>query len=96
MDEKELLLSNIEDISKWVLFPDFERVEWINEIIKQFWPKISHMVVKLVKDFEPSIQQNQMLRNFKFEKLNFGKIVSISRKWNLRILIISLFYRHHA
>jgi len=29
---------NVEDLPSWVFFPDKERAEWMNSILKQLWP----------------------------------------------------------
>jgi Ca2+-dependent lipid-binding protein len=75
LDEKKVLLNKLEDIPSWVLFPDFERAEWLNEILKQFWPKINHVVLQIVKELEPKLQRIELMKNFKFDKIHFGKIV---------------------
>ena len=76
MDEKDAIYSRLDEIPAWVLFPDYERCEWFNKIFNQLWPRINNIVLKSVKDFEPILQQNPILRNFAIKKVDFGKIVS--------------------
>ena len=35
---------NTEDLPSWVFFPDKERAEWINSIMKQLWPYVNEYV----------------------------------------------------
>lgn len=76
MDDKDGIYSRLDEIPAWVLFPDYERCEWINKIINQLWPRINNIVLKSLKDLEPVLQQNPILRNFTIKKVDFGKIVS--------------------
>ncbi|KAG5667149.1 hypothetical protein PVAND_015146 [Polypedilum vanderplanki] len=74
MDERDIILSRLDEIPTWVLFPDYERVQWLNKIIKHFWPTVNYFVVNLVKDIEPILHQQNMLRTFKFQKIDLGQI----------------------
>lgn len=76
MDEQDAIYSRLDEIPAWVLFPDYERCEWINKIISQLWPRINNIVLKTLKDLEPVLQQNKILRNFTIKKIDFGKVVS--------------------
>lgn len=78
LNEKDTLLARLDEIPAWVLFPDFERSEWINKIVTQLWPRINDILLKSLRDFEPILQQNKILRTFEFKKVNLGKIVSIA------------------
>uniref|UniRef100_UPI00398E3788 extended synaptotagmin-3-like n=1 Tax=Pristiophorus japonicus TaxID=55135 RepID=UPI00398E3788 len=64
-----------QDLPAWVHFPDIERVEWLNKIVKQAWPYFGMYLEKLFKDkIEPSIcGSNVCLKTFAFAKLNFGE-----------------------
>ena len=77
MNEQDAIYSRLDEIPAWVLFPDYERCEWINKIINQLWPRINNIVLKSLKDLEPVLQQNQILRNFTIKKVDFGKVVSM-------------------
>ncbi|XP_067891245.1 extended synaptotagmin-3-like [Heterodontus francisci] len=75
-DEKFVITNEIkQDLPAWVHFPDIERVEWLNKIIKQAWPYFGMYLEKLFKDnIEPSIcGSNVCLKTFAFAKLNFGE-----------------------
>ncbi|XP_071513243.1 extended synaptotagmin-2-B isoform X7 [Panulirus ornatus] len=60
----------------WVTFPDMERVEWLNKIIRQLWPYAGHYVQDLCKfSIEPSMRtalEEYKLSGFKFEKIILG------------------------
>ena len=38
-------LDKAKDFPPWVFSPDFERAEWINQIMKSVWPKVEEMLV---------------------------------------------------
>ncbi|XP_060683138.1 extended synaptotagmin-3-like isoform X2 [Hemiscyllium ocellatum] len=75
-DEKFVITNEIkQDLPAWVHFPDIERVEWLNKIVKQAWPYFGMYLEKFFKDnIEPSIcRSNVCLKTFNFAKLNFGE-----------------------
>ncbi|XP_072329273.1 extended synaptotagmin-3-like [Scyliorhinus torazame] len=75
-DEKFVITNEIkQDLPPWVHFPDIERVEWLNKIVKQAWPYFGMYLEKFFKDnIEPSIcGSNVCLKTFTFAKLNFGE-----------------------
>lgn len=63
-----------------VYFPDIERCEWLNRILKQVWPNANHYAKALLKDMiEPNVQKalaGFKLNNFKFDRMVLGTIVS--------------------
>ena len=34
----------VDELPSWVYFPDKERAEWLNNIIKQLWPNVNTYV----------------------------------------------------
>jgi len=61
-----------------VFFPDIERAEWINRIIKQAWPYANKYLDKAIfRDVMiPMIRgTSSALSDFSFEKLDLGEIV---------------------
>ncbi|CRK99353.1 CLUMA_CG012752, isoform A [Clunio marinus] len=72
--ESHLILSRLDDIPAWVIFPDVERAEWINTIFKHLWPKINLIVEKKLRDYQMTINEHESFKKFKFEKINLGKI----------------------
>ena len=63
---------NTEDLPSWVFFPDKERAEWLNNIIKQLWPYLEEFVRNtLFQKVEPLVEKalkRYKLSPFKFEK----------------------------
>ncbi|XP_067127091.1 extended synaptotagmin-2 [Centruroides vittatus] len=76
-DEKGVILARLEDLPSWVFFPDIERAEWVNKIMRQLWPFVGHYVKNLLKEsVERSIRESLPLymRSFVFEKIILGDI----------------------
>lgn len=61
-----------------VYFPDIERCEWVNRILKQVWPNANHFAKGLIKNtIEPNVQKalaNYKLNSFKFDRMILGTI----------------------
>lgn len=56
--EQEVLGSALKHFPAWVSFPDFERTEWINDILKQLWPSFDGYATFFIVNFiEPEIQR---------------------------------------
>ena len=65
-----------------VFFPDVERAEWINRIIKQAWPYANKYLDKAIFHdiMIPMIRgTSPALADFSFEKLDLGEIVCCKR-----------------
>ncbi|KAJ8965165.1 hypothetical protein NQ314_004308 [Rhamnusium bicolor] len=76
--EQDIILANIAELPAWVYFPDVERAEWINKIIKQLWPNVNHYVHDLIKDtIEDKLKINlekYALKGFKFQRIILGSV----------------------
>jgi len=63
---------NAEDLPSWVYFPDKERAEWVNSILKQLWPYVNDYVRHtLFYTVEPAVEKalkGYKLSPFKFER----------------------------
>lgn len=80
LDEKGCILARMEDLPSWVYFPETERVEWVNKILRQLWPYVGTYVKEMLKEtMEPSIRESlpSYLQSFRFEKIILGDIVSL-------------------
>lgn len=66
---------NGQQLPAWVNFPDVERVEWINKIVKQMWPYFGMYMEKLFQEkIEPLVRaSNDHMKAFTFTKVNFGE-----------------------
>ncbi|XP_068081288.1 extended synaptotagmin-2 isoform X2 [Anabrus simplex] len=77
-NEREVILARVDDLPSWVYFPDVERVEWVNRIIRQVWPNVNHFAKALLKDtIEPRVRDSLAeynLNGFRFEKMVLGGI----------------------
>lgn len=76
LSERDTLVQRLDDIPTWVIFPDYERVEWLNKILKKMWPHVDKIVVEKMLELEPVLQQNPMLQSLIFGKISLGKLVS--------------------
>jgi Ca2+-dependent lipid-binding protein len=51
INERDLILSRLDDLPYWVTFPDYEKTEWLNRILKKLWPcavdKLNDLVSKI-------------------------------------------------
>ena len=77
-DEKNAVLARLDELPSWVFFPDKERVEWINQILKHSWPYLcSYMHTVFTSTIEPIIQASvpPALVTVCFKKIDLGDIV---------------------
>jgi Ca2+-dependent lipid-binding protein len=77
-NEKLAITCAMKDLPSWVYFPDTERAEWVNKVLKQMWPFIDEYVKVLIKQsIEPNITSSlpDYLKSFRFEKVNLGTVV---------------------
>ncbi|XP_015835626.1 extended synaptotagmin-like protein 2a isoform X1 [Tribolium castaneum] len=76
--EKDVVLARLDDLPAWVFFPDVERAEWLNRIIKQVWPNINHYTRDLIRDtIQPILKESletYKLSGFKFERIILGTV----------------------
>ncbi|XP_053697530.1 extended synaptotagmin-2 isoform X2 [Sabethes cyaneus] len=77
-NDKEVILARLGDLPAWVFFPDVERCEWLNKVLKQVWPNANFFAKNLIKEsIEPNIQQalaGYKLNGFKFDRMILGTI----------------------
>ncbi|KAG5682384.1 hypothetical protein PVAND_011737 [Polypedilum vanderplanki] len=77
-NDKDVILARLNDLPAWVFFPDIERVEWLNKILKQVWPNANHFARNILKEsVEPNVQkalQEYKLNGFKFDRMILGTI----------------------
>ncbi|KAJ8036213.1 Extended synaptotagmin-2 [Holothuria leucospilota] len=75
-NERESIAHVVGDLPSWVYFPDIERAEWLNKIVKQMWPYVEGYVVDMLRNtVEPKVRENlpKALKNFRFEKISLGR-----------------------
>ncbi|XP_028662411.1 extended synaptotagmin-3 [Erpetoichthys calabaricus] len=76
-NEKQLIIEGIKDLDlpAWVHFPDIEKADWLNKLLKQAWPYFGIYMEKMLQDtIEPAIRASSIhLKTFTFSKINFGE-----------------------
>ncbi|UJR22549.1 hypothetical protein I4U23_025598 [Adineta vaga] len=76
-NEEQYIKARLDELPSWVFFPDVERAEWINKIIKQAWPYANKYLDKAIFHdiMIPMIRgTSPALSDFSFEKLDLGEI----------------------
>jgi len=77
-DEKEVILARITDLPSWVFFPDFDRAEWLNRILKQVWPNVGHYMKNMIlESVQPGVREAlkaYKLGGFSMDKISLGAI----------------------
>ncbi|CAF4573725.1 unnamed protein product, partial [Rotaria sp. Silwood2] len=76
-NEEQYIKARFDELPSWVFFPDIERAEWINRIIKQAWPYANRYLDQAVfRDvLVPLVRgTSSTLADFSFQKLDLGEI----------------------
>lgn len=77
MNERDAILQSLkENIPSWVMFPDVERAEWINSVMKTLWPRIKDYGERQLRDLQPKINKRPWMKNLKIHQVNVGEVVS--------------------
>ncbi|KER31423.1 hypothetical protein T265_02335 [Opisthorchis viverrini] len=76
-NEKQFIIQNfsVRDLPSWVYFPDVERAEWLNKVIKRLWPYICDYATDLIRQtVAPAVsaQLPSALLPFDFLTLDLG------------------------
>ncbi|ESN94049.1 extended synaptotagmin-like protein 2a [Helobdella robusta] len=76
--EKGAILSRVDKShASWIYFPEVERAEWLNKMVKQLWPVIAEYVENLIVTTIQDSIQGYMPANlgvFKFNNVDMGDI----------------------
>ncbi|CAF4583689.1 unnamed protein product [Rotaria socialis] len=76
-NEEQYIKARLDELPSWVFFPDVERAEWLNRIIKQMWPYANQyldkdifrdLLIPIIRGTSPA------LADFSFEKLDLGEV----------------------
>ena len=65
------------DLPNWVLFPDQERVEFLNKCLKQMWPFLNLYIQKFIKEvLLPDIINYlpDYMKGLKFDTIDLGTV----------------------
>jgi Ca2+-dependent lipid-binding protein len=71
-------MARVDEVPSWVYFPDRERSEWLNKILKQLWPNLRvYLSNVFVEQVEPIINQYSMafIGKMRFDEVDLGDIV---------------------
>nr|QQY02574.1 extended synaptotagmin [Cryptocotyle lingua] len=76
-NEKQFIFQNfsVRDLPSWVYFPDVERAEWLNKVLKRLWPYICNYATDLIRQtVAPAVaaQLPSALLPFDFLLLDLG------------------------
>lgn len=80
INEKDAIMARLDEVPSWVFFPDQERAEWVNKILKQMWPNLRvYIQGMMISTVEPIINQysQSFVGKIKFEEVDLGDIVRI-------------------
>ncbi len=55
--------AKVGDLPPWVYFPDTDRVEWVNNMVRQLWPRIQEYADKTARDMT---DEGGALHGYKF------------------------------
>ncbi|KAK2179487.1 hypothetical protein NP493_487g01004 [Ridgeia piscesae] len=75
--EQRAILARVDELPAWVYFPDVERAEWLNKMLRQMWPFIGeYFRDMLMTSVLPSVEASlpKMLLPFKFNETDLGDI----------------------
>nr|XP_027232037.1 extended synaptotagmin-2-like [Penaeus vannamei] len=63
------------ELPPWITFPDTERAEWVNEVIKQLWPRIGEYAKDYCKHIlQPDLASRMKPISFEFSKIHLGDV----------------------
>ncbi|PKA46169.1 Synaptotagmin-2 [Apostasia shenzhenica] len=66
------------EIPLWVKHPDYDRVDWLNQLIGTMWPYLDKAICKMIKDVaKPLIAENTVkfkIDSVEFEALTLGSL----------------------
>ena len=80
INEKDAIMARVDEVPSWVYFPDRERSEWLNKILKQLWPNLRlYLSNVLIEQVEPIINQYSMafIGKMRFDEVDLGDIVCL-------------------
>ncbi|XP_002985728.2 synaptotagmin-5 [Selaginella moellendorffii] len=61
----------------WVIFPEFERVKWMNKQLEKVWPYVAGAAQEIIREsVEPVLEQYRPIgiSSLKFDKLSLGRL----------------------
>nr|GEY48500.1 synaptotagmin-3-like isoform X2 [Tanacetum cinerariifolium] len=79
--DHDSLVDIIAELPLWVKHPDYERVDWINEILSDMWPYLDKAICGLIRSMSKSIFSEYIgtyyIRSIDFETVTLGTLPPI-------------------
>ncbi|KAI3822590.1 hypothetical protein L1987_10184 [Smallanthus sonchifolius] len=79
--DKDSLIDILTELPLWVKHPDYERVDWLNDVIRDMWPYLDKAICGMIKSMCKPIFDEYIgmyfIRSIDFESLTFGTLPPI-------------------
>ncbi|KAJ0857904.1 putative C2 domain, synaptotagmin-like mitochondrial-lipid-binding domain, C2 domain superfamily [Helianthus annuus] len=79
--DKDSLIDILPELPLWIKHPDYERVDWLNDVIRDMWPYLDKAICGMIKSMcEPIFSEyigTYFIRSIDFESLTFGSLPPI-------------------
>ncbi|XP_076937669.1 synaptotagmin-3-like [Bidens hawaiensis] len=79
--DKTSLLDILPELPLWVKHPDYERVDWLNDVIRDMWPYLDKAICGMIESMCKPIFSEYIglyfIRSIDFESLTFGSLPPI-------------------
>ncbi|KAF5773084.1 putative C2 domain, synaptotagmin-like mitochondrial-lipid-binding domain, C2 domain superfamily [Helianthus annuus] len=79
--DKDSLIDILPELPLWIKHPDYERVDWLNDVIRDMWPYLDKAICGMIKSMcEPIFSEyigTYFIRSIDFERLTFGSLPPI-------------------
>ncbi|KAK9079308.1 hypothetical protein SSX86_000979 [Deinandra increscens subsp. villosa] len=79
--DKDSLIEILPELPLWVKHPDYERVDWLNDVISDMWPYLDKAICGMINSMSESIFSEYIgmycIRSIDFESLTFGNLPPI-------------------
>ncbi|KAI7751343.1 hypothetical protein M8C21_023440 [Ambrosia artemisiifolia] len=78
---KDSLIDILPELPLWIKHPDYERVDWLNEVIRDMWPYLDKAICGMIRSMCKPIFSEYIgmyfIRSIDFESLTFGSLPPI-------------------
>ncbi|KAL8245245.1 hypothetical protein R6Q59_011503 [Mikania micrantha] len=79
--DKDSLIDILPELPLWVKHPDYERVDWLNDVIRDMWPYLDKAICGMIESMSKPIFSEYIgmyfIRSIDFESLTFGRLPPI-------------------
>lgn len=68
---RPVIEKHLDQLPNWISYPDYDRSEWLNKFLEQFWPILSKYVENFLKnDFE--VELEKQISGLSFDRVDLG------------------------